>query len=97
MAILLIMIISIIGLIIAENILIIGVDNMIDSMIQSNVARNIIKIALCLILFHTMGWVSLLAFVGCGVAHYETARTAIKNSAHNLITLYHSLTHPFIY
>lgn len=89
MAILLIMIISIIGLIIAENILIIGVDNMIDSMIQSNVARNIVKAALGLMLFHTMGWVSLLVFIGCGVAHYETARIAInniKNIVHSMIT-----------
>ena len=97
MSTLLIMIISIIGLIVVDNVFVVIADNMIDSMIQSNVARNIVKIALCLILFHTMGWVSLLAFVGFGVAHYETARTAIKNSVHNLITLYHSLTHPFIY
>ena len=89
MATILIMIISIIGLIVVENILIIGVDNMIDSMIQSNVARNIIKATLCLILFHTMGWVSLLALVGCGVAHYKRARTAINhvvNVVHSMLT-----------
>lgn len=61
----------------------------VDSMIQSNVARNLVKAALGLMLFHTMGWVSLLAFVGYSVVQYKRARIAInniKNIVHSMIT-----------
>lgn len=89
--------VMIISIIVAFNMIVILADNMIDGMIQSNVARSLFKIVLFMIIIKTVGWVSLLAFVGFGVAHYETARIAIKNSVHNLITLYQSFTHPFHY
>ena len=67
-------------------ILIVAADNIIDSMIRAKMARNIIKTALGLVMIQTVGWVSMLAVVGYGVARSKRAQTAIKRGVHNLIT-----------
>ena len=67
-------------------ILIIVGDNIIDGMIRSHVARNIVKISLGLIMIQTAGFVSAIAIVGYGVARSKRAQTAIKRGVHNLIT-----------
>ena len=79
MAKLIVMIVMLISLIVADNILVIIADKIIDSMIQSKMSRSLVKIAIFMIMIHIVGWVSLLVFVGYGVVHCKTARIAIKN------------------
>ena len=67
-------------------ILIVVADNIIDGMIHSHVARNIVKTALGLIMIQTAGWVSLLALVGYGVARSKRAQAVIKRGVHNMLT-----------
>ena len=67
-------------------ILIVVADNIIDGMIHSHVARNIVKTALGLIMIQTAGWVSLLALVGYGVARSKRAQAVIKRGDHNMLT-----------
>lgn len=67
-------------------ILIIVADNIINGMIRSKMARNIVKAALCLIMLQSVGWVGVIALTGYGVARSKRAQTAIKRGAHNLLT-----------
>jgi len=67
-------------------ILIIVADNIIDDMVHSHAARNIVKTALCLIMLQSVGWVGVLALTGYGVARSKRAQTAIKRGVHNLLT-----------
>lgn len=86
---LLIMIISIIGLIVIDNVFVVIADNIVDSKIQPKIARSIFKIVLFMIIIKTVGWVSLLAFVGYSVVQYKRARIAInniKNIVHSMLT-----------
>ena len=66
-------------------ILIIVADNIIDGMIRSHAARNIVKAALGLIMLQSVGWVILLALTGYGVARSKRAQTAIKRGVYNLL------------
>jgi len=89
MATLTVMIVMIISIIVADNMIVILADNMIDGMIQSNVARSLFKIVLFMIIIKTVGWVSLLAFVGYSVVQYKRARidiNNIKNIVHSMLT-----------
>ena len=67
-------------------ILVIVADNIINSMVHSHVARNIVKTALGLIMLQSVGWVGVLALTGYCVARSKRARTAIKRGAHKLLT-----------
>lgn len=66
-------------------ILIVVADNIINDMIKSHVARNIVKTALCLIMLQSVGWVGVIALTGYGVARSKRAQAAIKNGVHNLL------------
>lgn len=87
-----VMVVMIISLIVAVNAIVIAADNMIDSMIPSKIVRSvfkIFKIVLFIIIIKTVGWVSLLAFVGYGVVQYKRARIAINhvvNVVHSMLT-----------
>ena len=67
-------------------ILIVVADNIINDMIHSHVARNIVKTALCLIMLQSVGWVGVLALTGYGVARSKRAQAAIKRGVHNMLT-----------
>lgn len=67
-------------------ILIIVADNIIDSMIRSKMARNVIKTALCLIMLQSVGWVGVIALTGYYVARSKRAQAAIRRGVHNLLT-----------
>lgn len=67
-------------------ILIVVADNIVNSMIKSHVARNIIKTALCLIMLQSVGWIGVLALTGYGVARSKRAQAAIKRGVRNLLT-----------
>ena len=56
MAKLIVMIVMLISLIVADNILVIIADKIIDSMIQSKMARSLVKIAIFMIMIHIVGW-----------------------------------------
>lgn len=89
MAKLIVMVVIIISLIVFDNMFVIAADKIVDSKLQSKIARSIFKILLFIIIIKTLGWVSLLAFVGYGVVHYRRARIAIdniKNIVHSMLT-----------
>lgn len=67
-------------------ILIVVADNIIDGMIRSHAARNIVKTALGMIMIQTVGLVGVLALTGYGVARSKRAQAAIKRGVHNLLT-----------
>lgn len=67
-------------------ILIVVADNIIDSMVHSHVARNIVKTALGLIMLQSVGWVGVLALTGYVVARSKRAQAAIRHGVHNLLT-----------
>ena len=67
-------------------ILIAAADNIIDGMIHSHAARNIVKTALGLIMLQSVGWVGVLALTGYYVARSKRAQTAIKIGVHNMLT-----------
>lgn len=66
-------------------ILIIVADNIINDMIKSHAARNIIKTALCLIMLQSVGWVGVIALTGYYVARSKRAQAAIKRGVHNML------------
>ena len=66
-------------------ILIVVADNIINGMIRSHVARNIVKTALGLIMLQSVGWVGAIALTGYYVALSKRAQAAIKRSVHNLL------------
>lgn len=67
-------------------ILIIVADNIIDDMVRSKMARNIIKTALCLIMLQSVWWVGVIALTGYVVARSKRAQAAIRRGVHNLLT-----------
>ena len=67
-------------------ILIIVADNIINDMIHSHVARNIVKTALCLIMLQSVGWIGAIAITSYGIARSKRAQAAIKRGVHNMLT-----------
>ena len=67
-------------------ILIVVADNIINDMIKSHVARNIVKTSLGLIMIQTVGWVGVIALTGYCVARSKRAQAAIKRGVHKLLT-----------
>lgn len=85
----LIVMVMIILLIVGANVFVVIADNIVDSKIQPKIARSIFKIVLFMIIIKTVGWVSLLAFVGYSVVQYKRARIAINhvvNVVHSMLT-----------